>query len=157
MDIDSDDDEQSQYPDGISQYPYFHTADPALAAAYAYGDPSGGSIYPDPIALYGGSVAPRSRSLSQIRYENDEEQGDEDEADEDDEEAFEHDLALSQALADAREPRIDPDYDTALDAGAEEAASDDDFEASDDEATRGRGRRGRGEAGWGRRYCPTRC
>ena len=65
MEIDSDDDDgQTQYPDGATSYPYFQTTDPALAAAYAYGDPSGGHHYPDPSALYGRGLAPHSRSPS---------------------------------------------------------------------------------------------
>ena len=154
---DSDDEDfQSQYPDDVSTYPYFHTADPALAAAYAYGDPTGGSNYPDPIALYGGSVAPRSASQDQIRYEDadeEDEEGDEDdeEEDDDDEQAFEYDLAVAQAAADAREPRIDPDYDSALEAAVQDAGSDDDFADSDEEGVRGRrGRGGRRARGRGR-------
>lgn len=147
IDADSGDDEPSTYPDAGSSYPYFHTTDSALAAAYAYGDPSGGQ-YPDPIALYGGCVAPRSRSASQIVYENDEKQAGDDE----DEQLFEQDLALAQAVADAREPRIDPDYESTVEAGALDAASDDEFEDSDNAATRSRrGRAGaRGGRGHGR-------
>lgn len=151
---DSDDDDQSVFADGGLTYPYFHTADPALAAAYAYGDPSGGGHYPDPVSLYGGDLT-REESPTNPRFDedddNEDDEDDEDDEDED-EEAFEEDLARAQAAADAREPRVDPDYDSALETGAIDAASDDDgdFEDSDDAvAARGKGR-GRGGRGRGR-------
>jgi general transcription factor 3C polypeptide 3 (transcription factor C subunit 4) len=156
-DVESDDDDQSAYPDPDigSSYPYFHTTDPALAAAYAYGDPSGGSHYPDPVTFYGAAVTARSRSRSagQIQYDDDDEEDDGDDDDEvnEDEELFNRDLAVAQAVADAKLPRIDPDYDSAAEEGIVEAVSDDDVEESDDDTiTRGKRGRGRGRARGGR-------
>jgi general transcription factor 3C polypeptide 3 (transcription factor C subunit 4) len=140
---DSDDDDQSIYPDAGTSYPYFNTADPALAAAYAYGHPSGGQ-YPDPIALYGGSTAPRSPS--RIRYGHKDLQ--EDEFDDEQLRVIEQDPGLAAAISDANDPRIDPDYESTVNAGVQELRSDED---SEDIEPRPKGRgKGRSRARGGR-------
>ncbi|TID14027.1 Tetratricopeptide-like helical [Venturia nashicola] len=152
------DDEETDDEDWTLQrpataFPFFHTSDPALRAAYSYGDPRGGS-YPDPTMHQMRSSAPPDETLTTGTLAG--LAGDIGNETED----FE-DEGLDELLGQipAEDPERDPDF-GASDLEDEESA--DDLSAgetdSEDEAvgrqgsfkpnsTRGRGSRRRGRGG----------
>lgn len=56
-------DESFNFPSSTPSFPFFQTSDPALRAAYSYGDPRGGS-YPDPTIHQIRSSAPPDEALN---------------------------------------------------------------------------------------------
>ncbi|KIW02795.1 hypothetical protein, variant [Verruconis gallopava] len=148
-DVGSDDENPSPYPAPSSSYPYFQTSDPALRAAYAYGDPSGGYQYPDPTALYGVSLAPSSPLGNREVVEEGSEESAEDVFNED--ESIQRDLAIAQVAADLTNAENDPDYESPVDLNEQDSQSDENIDFIDTESrTRRRGRGGRGRGSRGR-------
>jgi general transcription factor 3C polypeptide 3 (transcription factor C subunit 4) len=151
-DDDETEDDGFDFTTSVPTFPFFQTSDPALRAAYSYGDPRGGS-YPDPTIHQLRSSAPPENTLTSETFSG---------RLENQTEAFEDDdLTALLGTIPIEDPERDPDFGTSdiEDDESSDGTSADEVDGEDEAIRRqgslkptsaGRGRgggRGRGRGG----------